>query len=92
MTQPVTIVSDSIADPNYNIYLIDASNNEVTLSLPDSTAGNGLYWQIMRIDVNAGNTVTINTLISGQLIDGLTSVTLAPGIQRWVVSTNGNWA
>jgi hypothetical protein len=88
---PIIIASDSISDTNYNFYLIDATNSDVTLTMIDATIGDGIYWGIKRIDNNPANTVTIAPGVAGQLINGLSSVTMAVGGARFILSCQGNW-
>lgn len=80
------------ADPlNSDFYLIDATSGSITLTFPDASTQDGQSCYVKRVDTASGNTVTLDTGVLGQTIDGTTSVSLNPGDSRFVVSGNGNW-
>ena len=58
------ITSNDTADLGYNTYLIDATNNNVTLTLP-VIMGDGISFLITRIDTNNPNTNTVTIACDG---------------------------
>lgn len=84
---PVIVNSDTTVDHGYQVYGIDASSNNVTITLPDATLGNGQYWLIKRIDASS-NTVTIATTSSQSITP---PTTLGAYQDRTVISCDGGW-
>lgn len=73
---PATINSDTNASLGYDTYLIDATNNDVNLTLPDMTGmGAGKDYYIIRTDSIIAKTVTITA--TGTTINGSASITLS---------------
>jgi hypothetical protein len=74
----------------YYIYYIDASTNNINITLPDITLYDGVAYRFCRKD-NTTNTITISGY-SSQLIDGTSSFNLVSFREsREVVSFNQNW-
>lgn len=91
-THPVTIVTiNSTADFGYEYYLIDASNNNVTLTLPSASISDGLFFGIRRIDNNVSNTASIAGDSNGETLDGSVSLPLLSGDKVTVISINSVW-
>lgn len=75
-----TIVGDVTA--NYgNLYLVDATNNSITVTLPIATGNAGSHLQFKRIDWTSSCTVTIipNPSDSSKIDGTLTSLVVRPG-------------
>lgn len=70
----LTITSNTTANTQAYVYLIDATSGNVTVTLPAATGVVGLYYKFKRMD-NSGNTITIQRAGS-DTIDGSTSFTL----------------
>jgi hypothetical protein len=77
-------------DSGYNIYLVDASNNDVTLTLPDITS-DGFYFTFKRVDTVFTNTVTIVGNNNQQTIDNVSSLSLTDNTSLSVVSHGSVW-
>jgi hypothetical protein len=80
----------------YNCYVLDATHNDITLSVADATAADGNTYLVVRIDGVVANTVTLVPSVTGQTINGATSYTLtavgvagSSGVQ--ILATGGNW-
>lgn len=87
------VTSDETLDPNYDTFLIDATNvtgGTLTFTL-DDIQNDGENYFIKRTD-NSGNTVVITGFNPSQTIEGQTSITLTPGARVIVISTDaGVW-
>lgn len=81
--------SDSLLDPGFNVYLVDASSNSITLTLPNIYA-DGITFTIKRIDYSTLNQVNLVTT-NNQTIDTQTSLIIYKGVNITVQSFNGNW-
>lgn len=86
------LTTNSTADPfNVDFYLIDAALASITLSFPDASVADGQSVYVKRIDTSL-NTVTLDTVVGGQTIDGSSTISISVGDPgRLVVSGNGNW-
>ena len=96
-----TVNNDEILDINFDSYIIDASNNNITLTLP-SISYDGLSFNIKRID-NNNNIVTLLP-VNSQLISEQSSYNLLKkssvkiisndidtiNIGAWYIFNNGN--
>lgn len=89
---PIIITNSGPLPPNYDIYLIDASNDSLTVILPNITC-DGTYFRICRIDNNSDNSVTINPYAPSQTINGNGSTSISPGPVSGIelVSLNDVW-
>ena len=86
-----SITTTSAVDPGFNIYLIDATNNNITLTLPSITS-DGFYFMFRRIDTASSNTVTLEGDDPvNETIDNLQSISFAPGDELAVASLNNVW-
>ena len=70
------INSDTTVNGLYDTYIIDATNNNVTLTLSDITGLDGVKIRIARTDLSS-NTVTIQPQV-GQTIGGQTNAVMYP--------------
>jgi len=74
--ESITLVSSNTTlDVNNDAYLVDATNGNVVLTLPDSPT-DGQWFDIKRVDAS-GNTVTLQGSSSTITIDGSISKTFA---------------
>lgn len=83
------VTEDSTLDYGWDTYLMDASSNNITMTLQQSY-GDGLLFTFSRVDDNSSNTVTI-VANSGSLINGGSSVTLNPHENITITSWDNNW-
>lgn len=67
------ITTSTTLDIGFDVYIVDATSGNITVTLPSITA-DGLQYKIKRIDNNS-NRVTIT---GSQTIDGLVSIQLFP--------------
>jgi hypothetical protein len=89
-TNVITITSNKNLDSTHFIVLANASNNSITITLPDATTCTGRWYIIKKID-NSTNEVTI-TPQSGQTIDGQSSITITTQNDlRRIISNGINW-
>lgn len=87
---PITMVNSSgNIDPGYEAYLIDASSNNITLTMLNITS-DGFYFMFKRVD-NSLNTVTIQGYSISQTIDGNSAITLNSGDKINLVAFNSVW-
>ena len=81
-------------DFGYTVYLIDATNSSITVSLPDvsgNSAYNGSHFYVKRIDTNNTKTVLIDPY-SSQTIDGVSaSHSMALHASVHLVCWEGAW-
>jgi len=90
--QITTLSSDSdlnnLDATYYEYYCVDATNNDVNLTLVQIGGTDGMTYQLYRLD-SSSNTVTL-TPLSGSTINRETSISLAPGsgIQLVALGTN----
>lgn len=84
-----SINSDSILDYGTNIYLIDATTSNITVTLPDILCS-GLRFVLKRIDTSS-NIITIQGSSPSQTIDNNVSVTLLPLTIFEIHSYNYDW-
>ena len=83
-----TITTNTTLDVNYDTYKIDATSNNITITLPNITA-DGMTFFLRRIDISP-NTLTIVTT-GGQLINGVSSSALNSSSDVIINSLNGGW-
>lgn len=77
-------------DTGYDTFLIDASGGNITFSM-HNIQNDGEQYLIKRTD-SSGNTVTVQGFDSSQTIEGEVSITLNPGDNFLIVSTDStNW-
>jgi len=85
----VTMInSSSPSDNGYDLFLIDCSSNDVTLSLVEPHLDKVYYFR--RLDNNALNTCTIVSS-NGMLIDGNSSVNINVGTTFKIVYYIDTW-
>ena len=84
-----SINTDTLMNLGFDTYLVNASSNSITLTLP-TIISNGIQFIIRRIDINLSNTVTI-TGQSGELIDSNTLILLKPNNNIRINSFNNAW-
>ena len=86
----VTVSGNASLATNVNVVLVDATESNLTVTLPNAIDNSGYYVTIKKIDAT-GNTVTVLTR-SNQTIDGA-SFKLMPS--QWIaitlVSDGANW-
>jgi hypothetical protein len=83
------INADTSADLNFNAYLIDASSNNVTLTLP-TIDGDDITYILSRVDVSVNsNVVTIACSGGNTFYDSSTSITI-PQNKAFTINSNGN--
>jgi hypothetical protein len=80
--------SSTIVD-GYNMYIIDATSNNVTLTLPDCNGYDSLYYTVYC--VNSANTATISVYGTQSIANVGNSVGITAGNHYNFVSFNGNW-
>lgn len=86
---PAYVNSDFTFDGGYGGYLIDASDNDVTGTLPAASDNDGTPFYLKRLDTSA-NIVTI--AVSGSdTIDNQTSLTLNSDDKSLIFAFNGAW-
>jgi len=83
------VTSNTTLDPGYNIYLVNASSNSVTLTLPP-ILGDGEEFTISRIDTAVLNIVTLTTS-DGQNINFGSSINIGPQTNLTVSSYLSAW-
>lgn len=76
------------SDDSYDYYIIDASSNNINITLP-SSYWDGLYWQFMRHD-NTNNLVTI-TAPNGATINNLGVINMNAGKYAQIVCQVDNF-
>jgi hypothetical protein len=72
------------------LYMVDASSDPITITLPDATTYNGDHMIIKRCDTSIETSVTILTRLS-QGIDGQTLITLEPYQCHHLACDLHNW-
>ena len=70
------------------LYLIDATSNNVTVTLPSVTSQQGSHMILKRVDSSV-NTVTIDP--SPNTIDGYSTLTMGAVQRIHIMVYNGNW-
>jgi len=85
----ILITSNSTLDDQYGVYVIDATSQNLTLTLTDITSYDGTYLIVKRIDSSA-NTVTIQGT-SSQTINGSSTLVLTPNSRQSLVSLGNAW-
>lgn len=70
-----TISANTTLSTNYDLYFVDCTSGNVTLTVPNTTV-DGVNWVIRRTDTST-NTLAITT--TSQTIDGLASINLGKG-------------
>lgn len=73
----------------YNMYIVDASSNNIDILLTSNYVSNGLYYSFIRLD-NSINVVTL-TAPSGYTINNTTSVTINTNQTCEILFNNNNW-
>ena len=82
---------DSTVDPNTHVFIIDATNNNVTVTLPEATGADGQCYSFKRQDTNVSNTVSIVGISSVETVDGNISLSLSSGEKVKLICWSGLW-
>ena len=90
LKSPILIKTNQNTNPDNDLFLLDASSNDVTITLPDITC-DGLYFRICRIDTNTANTVTVRSFNDIQTINGRPYITLNIESKVGIVSFGYIW-
>ena len=85
------ITSSQSIDLSFEAYLVDASSDNVTLTLMDNTSGNNGAMYVKRIDGNGTNAVIVQGFNDSQTIDGQSKAIFSPGQDFRIVAYNGLW-
>lgn len=89
-TSYITVINtSSILSTNYQLYFVDATNGNITITLPTIT-GDATLIKFTRVDASLSNSVTINAN-SGNQIDGGPSFDLTQGSFVNLISYQSNW-
>ena len=83
--------NDFSVDVNSNVFIIDASSNNVTCTLPEAVNADGQNFSFKRQDTNTSNTVSVVGITSSETIDGNVSLNLNPGDVYQLVCWEGVW-
>ena len=87
------IVSDVDLGQNgldgYNYYFVDASSDNINITMTTNWLGNGTHFYFLRID-NSANSVTI-TAPTGYTINNTSSISLGNNYGCECVYNNTNW-
>ena len=83
----VTITSNTTSSEDYSVYIIDATSNDVVLTLTPPPC-DGVNWEISRVDLSSNN-VTIDA--DTTTINGFSYIELFPGYNFKIVSEAGVW-
>ena len=89
-TNITSITTNTTLSTKDDVYLVDASGGNLTLTLPN-ILGNGMRYKLQRIDTSTGNSVTVQGFSGAQTIDGSTSVLLYNWTSFEVQSYNAVW-
>ena len=73
----------------YNYYFIDATNNNINITLTTNFLGNGLYFYFLRVD-NSSNTVIFSTQ-SGYTVNNSSTMSLNTNQGCEMIFNNNNW-
>lgn len=71
-----SITSSTTVDPNFEVFFIDASSGNLTLTLPEINSTDGINFKFMRIDTTS-NIVTIQGYTPTETINGHVSITMS---------------
>lgn len=88
-TETITNDIDLDNESGSNYFIIDASSNNINISLP-TIGSNGMNFEIIRIDSNLLNTVTFTPKTS-QTVNNNSSTTFAVNSYASLVSNDSNW-
>ncbi len=86
---PNTVTSNTNLDISFDIYRIDASGGNITLTLPNIVIGGGFL--ILRRSDGSANTVTLQGFTPSQTINGSVSITIPPSTTISVIALNFVW-
>ena len=89
LTNTITVTADGAVDVTNLAVFIDATSNDITLTLPTAAGIAGTTINLKRVDVTA-NTVLIETT-STETIDSSTGAILATNQNLLLVSDGTNW-
>jgi hypothetical protein len=81
------LLGTSLFDAHF--YIIDASSNNIDITLTSNYISNGLYYYFIRID-NSNNVVTL-TAPNGYTINNSNSVNLNNNQTCEIIFNNNNW-
>jgi hypothetical protein len=96
LKSPILIKTDSTTPPENDLYIIDASDKSLKITLPDITC-DGMYIRLSRVDNNILTTVEIITfentenIIYSSLNSSTNKINLDVGTRLGLVSLNNNW-
>jgi len=86
--------ADNYTAGNYTVILVDASDNNVTITLPPAASNPGRYYYIKKID-SSGNKVTVKGDATTETIDGEKEIdinlqyayvaVLCDGTEWWII-------
>jgi hypothetical protein len=89
LTNTITVTADGAVDVSNLAVFIDATSNDITLTLPTAAGITGTSINLKRVDVTV-NTVLIETT-STETIDSSTGAILATNQNLLLVSDGTNW-
>ena len=89
LTNTITVTADGAVDVTNLAVFIDATSNDITLTLPTAAGITGISINLKRVDVTV-NTVLIETT-STETIDSSTGAILATNQNLLLVSDGTNW-
>jgi len=89
LTNTITVTADGAVDVSNLAVFIDATSNDITLTLPTAAGITGISINLKRVDVTV-NTVLIETT-STETIDSSTGAILATNQNLLLVSDGTNW-
>lgn len=79
---------DNNTNSNYNYYILDESNNNITIGLPTIPC-DGCYYKLIRLD-NSTYNVTL-TAKNQNTINNKNTIDLSPNQVVSITSFNNNW-
>lgn len=85
-----TITMSQSVDLGYQVYLIDATNNDVSVDLPDINNIDGICLMFSRID-NSLNNVLLNGFTEDQTIGGTSEYPMPVGSYITIISSTNKW-
>jgi hypothetical protein len=89
---PQRVTSSSQIDfINYNVFLMDASSNSLSVTLPDPNGLDGNFYIFNRIDTSITHTVTLNMHDSDETYQGNAPITMTQNDLFRMVASGGQW-
>jgi hypothetical protein len=87
VVNPTVITSDVTTDYGFDVYVINCTNGNITVTLSNDPEGQVYF--LKRADITSSNVLTVDG--GGQNVDGQPTKLITIGQVLKIIKYNGNW-